>query len=99
MLVANRQIDGLQCLSETLRENRAAGSDFFVGDGVTALDFYWAAFCNIFDPLPPDQCPMAETGRPLFEIIEPEVRAALAPNLLEHRDAMMSRYFVIPMEM
>ena len=42
---------------------------------------------------------MADAGRPLFAIIEPEVRAALAPNLLEHRDKMMERFFVVPMEM
>jgi glutathione S-transferase len=97
--VAERQIEAFRCLSETLQLNQEAGSEFFVGDSVTALDFYWAAFCNLYDPLPPEQCPMAEAGRALFGFIEPEVRAALAPNLLAHRDAMMKGFFVIPMEM
>ena len=82
-------------------KTKLAGSDFFVGDTATALDFYWTAFCNIFDLLPPEQCPMADGGRSMFALalIEPEVRAALVPSLLDHRDAMMRRYFANPMEM
>lgn len=97
-IAAQKQVESLNLLAAELEAQDAKGSDYFVGDSVTAVDFYWAAFCNIFDPPPLDQCPTAEAFQPLFQMIEPNVKEALDPALIAHRDRMMQVHFKVPME-
>ena len=97
-LANQRQIATLGMLTSIFKEQQDQGSDYFIGDAVTALDFYWAAFCNIMHTLPVDQCPTAEAIRPLFDTIDPDVKAAIDPILLAHRDRMMQAHFKVPME-
>lgn len=94
-----RQVASLNMLTKRLKAQQAAGSQFFVGQGVTAVDFFWAAFSNLFNPLPAEKCPMPEPGRRMFETISDSVRTALDPVLLAHRDTIIAAYFKIPMEM
>jgi glutathione S-transferase len=93
-----RQVATLNMLAAELEAQDKKGSAYFVGDRLTAVDFYWAAFCNIFDILPLEKCPTAEGFRPMFELIEPAVKAALDPGLLAHRDRVMEAHFKLPME-
>jgi glutathione S-transferase len=93
-----RQVAALDWLAGRLKAQRARGSTWFVGRDATAVDFYWAAFCNLFDILPQELCPFAPGFRALFERISPAVSAALDPLLLAHRDLTMRRYFKLPME-
>jgi len=95
----SRQVASLNMLTKRLKSQQAAGSQFFVGQGVTAVDFFWAAFCNIFNPPPAKICPIPEQARAMFENISATIRAALDPVLLAHRDRIMTAYFKIPMEM
>ena len=97
-LANQRQIATLGMLTSILKAQRDQGSDYFIGDAVTALDIYWAAFCNIMDHPPADQCPTVEAIKPLFEMIDPEVKSAIDPILLEHRDRIMQTHFKVPME-
>jgi glutathione S-transferase len=97
-LAPQRQIGMLRWLAEALTAQRRRGSAYFVGEGLTAVDFYWAAFSNLFDLLPPELCPVAPAFRPLWERIEPEVKAALDPILIEHRDRILKAHFRLPME-
>ncbi len=91
-----RLVDALNFLSKTLQ---ASGGEYFVGNELSAADFYWASMCNIIKHMPYEQCPTAEGFRPLFEQIDPKVEAALSADLLAHRDRMMQAHFVIPMEL
>lgn len=94
-----RQVAMLAHLDATLAAQHARGSEFLVGTRLSAVDFYWAAFCCIFATLPEAQCPMAAGTRAMFEgTLEPEVRAALSPALLAHRDRIMAAHFKLPME-
>lgn len=97
-LAARRQVETLQLLAAELDSQRAGGSEWFTPAGPTALDFYWASFCNLFALLPPEQCPMPDGFRQMFGFMEPEVAAALTPALVEHRDRTMARHFKLPME-
>lgn len=97
-LATQRQIAMLALLAGELEAQRRRGSAYFIGDSVTALDFYWAAFSTIFELLPPEQCPIAPGYRPMFERIDAGVKAALTPLLLEHRDRVLGTYFKLPME-
>ena len=94
-----RQIETLKVLAGILKAQEKAGSDFFIGNSVTAVDFYWASFSNLFDLLPPEKCPMPEQARPLFTSMTDDLSAAVDPILIEHRDRIMAAHFKLPMEM
>lgn len=94
-----RQVATLNALSARLKAQQAADSEFFVGNSISAVDFYWAAFSNLFDLLPPEKCPVPEQARPMFTGMADEVRAAVDPVLIVHRDRIMASHFKLPMEM
>lgn len=95
----NRQVAALNMLTKRLKAQQAAGSMYFVGQGITAVDFYWAAFSTIMDLPPANICPVAEAARPMFSNISDSVRAAIDPVLLAHRDRIIAAHFKVPMEM
>lgn len=87
----------LQTLSTRLEQQRAKGSKFFIGNQLSALDIYWAAFAALVQPLPEDLCPMATAFRDVYTNKDPVVQAALSPLLLEHRDFIYREYLELPM--
>ncbi len=93
-----RTIALLELLAARLEAQRDKGSNYLIGDQVTAVDFYWAAFSNMVVIQPPEECPLDAAIRPMFENTPPDVAAAVAPILIEHRDQIMRAYFRIPME-
>jgi len=86
----------LRHLGARLEQQRAKGSKFFVGDQLSALDIYWAAFAALIQPLPPELCPMATAFRDFYTNKDPLVAAALSPSLLEHRDFIYREYLELP---
>jgi glutathione S-transferase len=91
-----RVVDVLGLLS---RQLRASGKGFLVGSSLSAVDLYWATFCNLISPLPPAQLALAESMRAMFSAPEPEIQAALDPALLEHRDRIYRQYLKLPVEL
>jgi glutathione S-transferase len=94
-----RVAESLKALTRQLKDQYTAGSPFFVGDRLTAVDIYWTAFANFFVPLPSDQCPMPDQFRPTFTATDPVILDALDPILLEHRDRIFRKHFRSPMEL
>ncbi|MGP0060961.1 MAG: hypothetical protein ACLPID_16925 [Beijerinckiaceae bacterium] len=80
-----------------LRAQREAGSRYYVGDSLTAVDVYSATFTAMFDPLPPDQCEMDHSTRTAFETRDAQTEAVLDPILFEHRDMMYAEYLELPL--
>lgn len=97
-VAAQRQVAGLAMLDAKLAEQRAQGRAYFVGDTLTAVDFYWAGFSTLFDLPEAERIPVDPGYRPMFELIEPEVKAAITPALVEHRDHVLAAHFRLPME-
>jgi glutathione S-transferase len=89
----------LRLFSARLRAQREAGSAFLLGDRLSALDVYWAAFAGLVEPLPPEYCPMSEAMRGQYTAADPILREALDPALLEHRDAIYRDYLEFPIEL
>ena len=92
------QISALRLLAARLEAQHAAGSEFFVGSSLSVVDFYWAAFSNIFVLPSPEVVPIDPARRSMFEQIEPEVKAAIVPILVQHRDRIMAQHFACPMQ-
>ncbi len=88
--------DVLGVLSDRLEAEQARGHRFLLGPSLSALDIYWATFCNLVSPLPPELLPLPEPMRPMFTSADPEVAEILARGLLAHRDFVYREYLELP---
>lgn len=88
----------LTLFAEQWAAQRAAGRRYLIGDGLTALDLYWATMAAIVAPLPPEQCPMPDGLRAAYETCPETVREALDPALLEHRDFIYQTHLTLPID-
>lgn len=86
----------LALLAGQLRSQHAAGSDFLVGDALSALDLYWATFSNMIVPLPPEQSPMPDWLRPVYDASTKSEIDSPDPILLAHRDRIFEEAIGLP---
>jgi glutathione S-transferase len=89
----------LGMLAARLKAQHHAGSRYFIGDSVTAVDVYSATFMAGFRPLPHEQCAMDPRTRAAFEMRDPQTDAALDPVLIEHRDMMYAQHLELPLSL
>jgi glutathione S-transferase len=89
----------LNALVARLKTQRKAGSAYYVGKSVTALDVYSAAFMAMFRPLPPEQCAMEASTRAAFDLRDAASEAALDAILLEHRNMMYAKHLELPLSL
>jgi glutathione S-transferase len=82
-----------------LNAQRAAGSDYYVGNSLTAADIYSATALAIVRPLPEDVCAMDPATRAAFEFADPATDAALHDVLLEHRAMVYERHLELPLSL
>lgn len=93
-----RIIKILHGLAQQLHRQREAGSDYLVGDRLSACDIHWAAFSQMAQPLTLEECPFPPGMREMYDHMPPEVRAACDPILIEHRDRIFARHIGLPLE-
>jgi glutathione S-transferase len=94
-----RVTDLLGMLAARLIAQREAGSGFFIGDALTAVDVYSAAVMALFHPLPDSRCAMHKRSRDAFETLDKETEAALHPILVEHRDRIYADHLELPLSL
>ena len=88
----------LNAFSSLLEEQQAKGSQYFIGNTLSALDIYWAGFSHLIEPLPPDECPMLDEFRPVYQNHHPDVAAAAKPILMDHRHFIYKDHIGLPMD-
>jgi glutathione S-transferase len=96
---ASRVVALLTMLAARLKSQRERGSRFYVGNSLTAVDIYAAAFMALFRPLPQEQCAMSAGTRATFETRDVQTEAALDPILLGHRDMMYAEHLELPLSL
>jgi glutathione S-transferase len=89
----------LRLLSDQLAGQQRLGRRFLVGERLSALDIYWAAFAALVSPLPADQCAMPAGLRQAYEISDPALRSACSPELLAHRDFVYREHLELPIDL
>jgi len=94
-----RAVSLLEMLAARLRVQREAGSRFFLGDALGAVDLYSAAFMALLRPLPPQHCPMPDALRVAFEAMDAATARAVDPILLEHRDFVYEEFLELPLSL
>lgn len=93
-----RCVEILRGLSQQLRSQTERGSRYLIGETLSALDLYWAAFSQMLEPLPPEQSPAPKRLRATYTETDPEVRSAADPGLLEHRDFIFREHVGLPLD-
>jgi glutathione S-transferase len=96
---ASRVAELLRLLSGRLKAQRAAGSRYYVGNSLTAVDVYGATVTAMFRPLPEELCKMDAPTRAAFETRDASTDAAFDPILVEHRDMMYAEHLELPLSM
>jgi hypothetical protein len=84
-------------LDKVLARQEADGSEYMVGQTVSAADFYWANFAGLIKPLGPEDNPMPDYMRVTYESADVETLACLTPRLEAHRDRMYERHIALPL--
>lgn len=87
----------LGMLAARLKAQRAAGSRFYIGDTLSAVDIYSATFMALLSPLPEAHCAMDAGSRAAMETLDAATAAALDPMLLEHRDMIYRELLELPL--
>jgi glutathione S-transferase len=87
----------LAMLVARLKAQQEAGSPYYVGDAVSALDIYSATFAGMFSPLPHAVCPIEPSTRAAFELSDARIDAVCDPILFAHRDMMYARHLALPL--
>jgi glutathione S-transferase len=96
-LAPGRVRDVLSLLAELLAQSRASGGRYLLGAELSALDLYWATFCNLVSPLPEGLLPLPPRMRPMFTSADPAIHELLAKSgLLEHRDRVYQEHLELP---
>jgi len=95
--IQGRVIELLAMLARRLHVQRDAGSKYYLGDALGAVDIYSAAFMALFKPLPDADCPMPAAMRAGFEAVDEATMEALDPILLEHRDHVYRTHLELPL--
>jgi len=89
----------LDMLAARLKTQHQAGSRYYVGDALTAVDIYSATFMALFAPLPAEHCAMAAATRAAFATRDAQTEAALDPILLAHRDRTYATHLELPLSL
>lgn len=91
-----RIVTVLNAMDRQARAMRAAGQRYLIGGRLSALDIMWASFAQQLDALPPQICALPDAVRTLYTASDPQIRAALTPALLDHRDFMYTAHIPPP---
>jgi len=85
-------------LSAELERSRAVGHPYVLGDTLSALDIYCAAFSVLLVGAPEADCPaMPGEFRPIFSYLKEDLGITTPRALLEHRTFMHSRHLPWPL--
>lgn len=86
----------MSALSNQLAAQHQRGQRYLIGEQLSALDIYFATFYALIEPLPPHLCPMATSYRPSYQNRDPDIAAAISPELAQHRDFIYTQHLVVP---
>ena len=94
-----RTAEVLRALAAQLARQHAGGSRFMIGQRLSALDVYWAAFAALIEPLPDELCALSPGLRRMYKCDAGPVQAAMTPELLAHRDFIYKEYLQLPVDL
>ena len=95
-----RVVEILKTLTAQLVSSRDEGYHYLMGARISAVDIYWATFCNLLAPLEAERMPsLSGAMRGMFTATEPDIVAAIDPLLLALRDLVYAEHLELPVEL
>ncbi len=94
---AGRAREFITMLADRLKAQRSAGSDYLVTDSLTAADIYWAYFSVFVDTMTPEQNPMEDQLRAMWDASGAKL-GVVDPIVIEHRDRIFEKHLKLPLE-
>lgn len=88
----------LMHLDSVLAAQAEGGSEYFVGGSLTVVDFYWASFSNMLQPLPAELNPMPDFLRATYSAVDDRLASLFTPALKAHRDRIFDRFVTLPLD-
>ena len=79
-----------------MERQTAAGSDYLIGDSLTAVDVYWTAFSNLLHPMDADMCEMPDYYREIGSMVTSRLDSPTPAILLDHRNRTLRRHMNPP---
>lgn len=86
----------MRLLDDQLARNQATGSQFFLGDALSALDIYWAYASNMASLLPHEAMPVMTVNRNMYGKMNEALAGDLTDRLLEHRERILREHLTFP---
>ncbi|HEX4508562.1 MAG TPA: glutathione S-transferase C-terminal domain-containing protein [Burkholderiaceae bacterium] len=74
----------------------SGGSDYLLGDRLSATDIHAAVTLGILLPLPEELCPTLPVFRHACETLDDDIRALVPATLRAHRDRLYERHLSLP---
>ena len=93
---ARRSNEIITMLAGRIEKQKSRGSDFLVGDAVSAADIYWTAFSNMLVPMAPEACVNPEPYAAFGSVLAPYLDVPLPRSLIDHRERILRDYFTTP---
>nr|WP_087574136.1 glutathione binding-like protein [Sphingomonas sp. CDS-1] len=94
---ASRAGQILDMLARRAEKQRASGSDYLVGDALTAADIYWTCFSNLVASMDEADCPMPQFYRDWAAGCVQLIGRPVPEILIAHRERILRRHFSLPM--
>ena len=91
----------LKLIDRRLEQQKANGSDYLVGDGVSAADIYWATISMSVSPVPTEIMPETKQNKGMLAYFAsnsniPAVAEVLTDRIGEHQRYILSTYCETP---
>lgn len=88
-------------LDRRLEAQLHRGSNYLVGDALTAVDIYWATFSMTVVPPPPEIMPLTRQNRGMLKYFEangqiPEIARVLTKRIEDHQRFILTTYCETP---
>ena len=88
-----------ELLAEAVRESRARGGQYLVGERLTAADIYAAVALAPFSPLDDTRCPLIPMVRGAFESLDKTLTPPVPAEVLEHRAFVYDKHLELPVRL
>lgn len=91
----------IRLIDSRLEAQEQLGSQYVVGDSVTAIDVYWATFSMCVMPTPREIMPLTRQNKGMMRFFEsnaqiPEIAAALSDRIRDHQRYILTTYCETP---
>ena len=94
-------VEIISVIDACLDQQAQRGSQYLVGDAVSAADIYWATMSMCITATPPEVMPVTQQNQGMIKFFasnskRPEIAKVLSPRILDHQRYILTTYCETP---